>query len=119
MAKDGGLSTYSGNKAGAAYGVGYCDAQCPQDLKFINGQVYLPYQYERYVLIGWIGKCRRMGCIEWYWQARVMLRGNGYLGGQFLFDSLYSPFRRECIADYVYWGPMRRRKLYKQIYWNY
>ncbi|KAH8797508.1 glycoside hydrolase [Hyaloscypha sp. PMI_1271] len=38
MAKDGGLSTYPGNKAGAAYGVGYCDAQCPQDLKFINGR---------------------------------------------------------------------------------
>jgi cellulose 1,4-beta-cellobiosidase len=50
MAKDGGLSTYPGNKAGAAYGVGYCDAQCPQDLKFINGQVCLPYQHERYVL---------------------------------------------------------------------
>ena len=39
MAKDGGLSQYSGNKAGAAYGVGYCDSQCPRDLKFINGQV--------------------------------------------------------------------------------
>jgi len=39
MAKDGGMSQYSGNKAGAAYGVGYCDAQCPRDLKFINGEV--------------------------------------------------------------------------------
>jgi cellulose 1,4-beta-cellobiosidase len=39
MAKDGGLSQYSGNKAGAKYGVGYCDSQCPRDLKFINGQV--------------------------------------------------------------------------------
>ena len=27
------------NKAGAAYGTGYCDSQCPRDLKFINGQV--------------------------------------------------------------------------------
>lgn len=34
MDQDGGLSKYPGNKAGAAYGTGYCDAQCPQDLKF-------------------------------------------------------------------------------------
>jgi cellulose 1,4-beta-cellobiosidase len=25
--------------AGAKYGTGYCDAQCPRDLRFINGQV--------------------------------------------------------------------------------
>ena len=34
MAKDGGKSKYAGNKAGAAYGTGYCDAQCPHDIKF-------------------------------------------------------------------------------------
>ena len=39
MDEDGGLSKYSGNKAGAKYGTGYCDAQCPRDLKFINGEV--------------------------------------------------------------------------------
>jgi len=38
MDKDGGMAKYSSNKAGAKYGVGYCDAQCPRDLKFINGQ---------------------------------------------------------------------------------
>jgi len=38
MDQDGGLSKYSGNKAGAKYGTGYCDAQCPRDLKFINGE---------------------------------------------------------------------------------
>lgn len=38
MAADGGASEYSGNKAGAKYGTGYCDAQCPHDLKFINGE---------------------------------------------------------------------------------
>ncbi|KUJ17569.1 cellobiohydrolase precursor [Mollisia scopiformis] len=38
MAADGGVSQYPTNKAGAAYGVGYCDSQCPRDLKFINGQ---------------------------------------------------------------------------------
>lgn len=37
MAADGGVSKYPTNKAGAAYGTGYCDSQCPQDLKFING----------------------------------------------------------------------------------
>lgn len=38
MDADGGLSKYTGNTAGAEYGTGYCDAQCPRDLKFINGQ---------------------------------------------------------------------------------
>jgi cellulose 1,4-beta-cellobiosidase len=39
MDQDGGLSKYSGNKAGAKYGTGYCDSQCPRDVKFINGVV--------------------------------------------------------------------------------
>merc|ERR1712083_47531 len=38
MDADGGMSKYPTNKAGAKYGTGYCDAQCPQDLKFINGE---------------------------------------------------------------------------------
>ncbi|RFU25898.1 hypothetical protein B7463_g10441, partial [Scytalidium lignicola] len=38
MAADGGVSQYPNNKAGAQYGVGYCDSQCPRDLKFINGE---------------------------------------------------------------------------------
>jgi len=28
----------NGNNAGAKYGTGYCDAQCPHDVKFIDGQ---------------------------------------------------------------------------------
>merc|ERR1712048_1505941 len=36
MQKDGGKSEF--NAAGAKYGTGYCDAQCPHDLKFINGK---------------------------------------------------------------------------------
>jgi len=28
----------SGNTAGAKYGTGYCDAQCPHDIKFIKGE---------------------------------------------------------------------------------
>ncbi|KAJ4423881.1 hypothetical protein N0V82_001465 [Gnomoniopsis sp. IMI 355080] len=38
MDADGGMSKYTNNKAGAQYGTGYCDSQCPRDLKFINGQ---------------------------------------------------------------------------------
>jgi len=38
MDADGGMAKYPTNKAGAKYGTGYCDSQCPKDLKFINGQ---------------------------------------------------------------------------------
>ena len=41
MDEDGGMSKYPGNKAGAAYGTGYCDAQCPNDTKMINGEANL------------------------------------------------------------------------------
>lgn len=34
---DGGISAT--NTAGAQYGTGYCDSQCPRDMKFIGGQV--------------------------------------------------------------------------------
>ena len=36
MEEDGGHH-YPGNDAGANYGTGYCDAQCPHDIKWING----------------------------------------------------------------------------------
>lgn len=39
MQADGGLSEFATNKAGAKYGTGYCDAQCPHDIKFISGVV--------------------------------------------------------------------------------
>lgn len=38
MDSDGGKEKYAGNKAGAKFGTGYCDAQCPHDLKWINGE---------------------------------------------------------------------------------
>eukprot|EP01121_Diplochlamys_sp_Union-15-3_P019022 TRINITY_DN705_c0_g1_i3.p1 TRINITY_DN705_c0_g1~~TRINITY_DN705_c0_g1_i3.p1 ORF type:complete len:458 (-),score=95.56 TRINITY_DN705_c0_g1_i3:61-1434(-) len=41
MQQDGGMSEHSGNKAGAKYGTGYCDGQCPHDIKFINGEANL------------------------------------------------------------------------------
>lgn len=43
MDADGGMSKYANNKAGAKYGTGYCDAQCPKDIKFINGEVSLVF----------------------------------------------------------------------------
>ncbi|KAK4159091.1 concanavalin A-like lectin/glucanase domain-containing protein [Cladorrhinum sp. PSN259] len=56
-----GLSKYSGNKAGAKYGTGYCDAQCPRDLKFINGEANnaggSTYSDSRYA-----GTCDPDGC---------------------------------------------------------
>ncbi|KAF2866245.1 exoglucanase-like protein 1 precursor [Massariosphaeria phaeospora] len=36
MAADGGMNK-GNNKAGAKYGTGYCDSQCPHDLKWIEG----------------------------------------------------------------------------------
>ncbi|PPR00364.1 hypothetical protein CVT24_004398 [Panaeolus cyanescens] len=46
MDADGGLAKYSTNKAGAKYGTGYCDSQCPKDIKWINGQANAE---------GWVG----------------------------------------------------------------
>lgn len=37
MEANGGLGI-GDNMAGAAYGTGYCDAQCPHDIKFIDGE---------------------------------------------------------------------------------
>lgn len=39
MPADGGMAAAPDNKAGAKYGTGYCDSQCPKDIKFINGEV--------------------------------------------------------------------------------
>ncbi|KDQ13783.1 carbohydrate-binding module family 1 protein [Botryobasidium botryosum FD-172 SS1] len=41
MAADGGMSKEPNNKAGAKYGTGYCDSQCPRDVKFIGGEAGL------------------------------------------------------------------------------
>ena len=35
------IGRYPGNTAGAKFGTGYCDAQCPHDVKFINGEANL------------------------------------------------------------------------------
>jgi len=38
MDYDGGMENYPSNVAGANYGTGYCDAQCPHDMKWISGE---------------------------------------------------------------------------------
>jgi len=38
MDADGGMGAFSTNECGAQYGTGYCDAQCPHDMKWINGE---------------------------------------------------------------------------------
>jgi cellulose 1,4-beta-cellobiosidase len=38
MDDDGGAAKYALSKPGAQYGLGYCDAQCPGDIQFINGE---------------------------------------------------------------------------------
>jgi cellulose 1,4-beta-cellobiosidase len=38
MPEDGGSAAFPNNAAGAKYGTGYCDAQCPHDVKFIDGE---------------------------------------------------------------------------------
>ena len=43
MAADGGKAEFPTNEAGARYGTGYCDAQCPHDMKWISGEANLPW----------------------------------------------------------------------------
>jgi cellulose 1,4-beta-cellobiosidase len=59
MDADGGTSRFPANKAGAQYGTGYCDAQCPRDGKFIGNNANSGRKY---------GSC----CFEWdVWEANV------------------------------------------------
>ncbi|KAE8145879.1 putative 1,4-beta-D-glucan cellobiohydrolase A [Aspergillus avenaceus] len=61
MAADGGVGDYPANKAGAKYGTGYCDSQCPRDLKFINGQANVegwePSDGDKNAGVGGHGSC--------------------------------------------------------------
>ncbi|KAJ8518839.1 hypothetical protein ONZ45_g4153 [Pleurotus djamor] len=47
MQQDGGISSFPNNKAGAQYGTGYCDSQCPRNIKWIDGEAnsvnWIPY----------------------------------------------------------------------------
>merc|ERR1712160_46614 len=71
MDADGGKSKY-GN-AGAQMGLGYCDAQCPHDLKFINGEAnmedWIPSEADKNAGTGKYGSC----CTEIdIWEANKM-----------------------------------------------
>jgi len=73
MDQDGGKSKYSGNKAGAKYGTGYCDSQCPRDVKFIGGIAnvagWTPSSNDANAGIGNLGAC----CAEMdIWEANKM-----------------------------------------------
>ncbi|KAI1425461.1 glycoside hydrolase family 7 protein [Xylaria sp. FL1777] len=73
MDLDGGMSKYSGNTAGAKYGTGYCDSQCPRDLKFIAGKAnvagWTPSTNDINAGVGNMGAC----CAEMdIWEANSM-----------------------------------------------
>lgn len=59
MAADGGAADHGA--AGANYGTGYCDAQCPHDLKFINNEAniedWLPQETDENAGTGKYGTC--------------------------------------------------------------
>ncbi|KAJ7927243.1 cellobiohydrolaseI [Mycena leptocephala] len=62
MDADGGVAKSNGaNKAGPKYGTGYCDAQCPRDIKFINGvansQGWVPSPNDTNAGTGTMGTC--------------------------------------------------------------
>jgi len=73
MDADGGMSKHPGNKAGAKYGTGYCDAQCPHDMKFINGEAntldWKPSPNDKNAGTGMYGTC----CMEMdIWESNSM-----------------------------------------------
>ena len=73
MPQDGGKSRFPTNKAGAKYGTGYCDAQCPHDIKWIHGEAnskdWQPSTKDRNAGVGHFGAC----CAEMdIWEANQM-----------------------------------------------
>jgi len=73
MDADGGKAKYPTNTAGAKYGTGYCDAQCPHDLKWINGEPnlldWVPSSTDANAGTGRYGTC----CVEMdIWEANII-----------------------------------------------
>jgi cellulose 1,4-beta-cellobiosidase len=93
MDADGGAKEYKNNKAGAAYGTGYCDAQCPQTIKFIDGQVssHLWPQTTIQKTNASTGQQRWMELDHSDRHIRHLLQRDGYLGGQRDVGSLHRP----------------------------
>ena len=60
MDADGGMS-YDTNECGAAFGTGYCDAQCPHDMKWISGEAnceeWTPSDSDENAGTGFYGSC--------------------------------------------------------------
>ncbi|TRX93740.1 hypothetical protein FHL15_005416 [Xylaria flabelliformis] len=61
MDLDGGKAKFPTNTAGAKYGTGYCDSQCPRDLKFIDGKAningWTPSTNDANAGVGNMGAC--------------------------------------------------------------
>jgi len=92
MDADGGMAKYPTNKAGAKYGTGYCDSQCPRDLKFIDGQGnvegWQPSKNDQNAGVGNHGSC----CAEMdVWEANSM-------------DTALTPHACETIAQHMCTG---------------
>ncbi|KAH8650106.1 glycoside hydrolase family 7 protein [Xylariales sp. PMI_506] len=89
MDADGGTSEYSSDTAGPAYGTGYCDSQCPRDLKFIGGvannEDWTPSTNDANSGVGGKGAC----CSEMdIWEANE-------------YDTAYTPHPCETIGYHV------------------
>lgn len=61
MAPDGDMNGFPGNKCGAKFGTGYCDAQCPHDIKWICGEAncldWTPSETDQNSGKGYYGHC--------------------------------------------------------------
>ncbi|KAF4418029.1 cellulose 1,4-beta-cellobiosidase [Fusarium austroafricanum] len=61
MKIDGGKKRYKGDKVGARYGTGYCDATCPRDQKFVGGKAnydhWVPSETDPFSGSGYLGYC--------------------------------------------------------------
>ncbi|KAG6010615.1 hypothetical protein E4U21_005113, partial [Claviceps maximensis] len=73
MDEDGGMARFPSNNAGAKFGTGYCDSQCPRDVKFINGLAnskdWVPSKTDPNAGTGSMGAC----CAEMdIWEANNM-----------------------------------------------
>jgi len=95
MQADGGLADYETNMAGAQYGTGYCDAQCPHDVKWINGEANMedwsPSETDENAGFGKYGTC----CGEMdIWEANS--QSQAYTSHPCTIESQYRCEGQEC-----------------------
>ena len=94
MDGDGGLS-YDTNECGAAFGTGYCDAQCPHDMKWISGEAnseeWTPSDSDENAGTGHYGSC----CAEMdIWEANSITQA--YTTHPCSIDNAYKCEGTEC-----------------------